>query len=512
MKISTPIIFIICLLLTACAAGSAPPTPTIVRLDRAALDATATSVAANPTPTRTPIPFPSATPTATPFSVATVAGPAPTVAVASSETVTGAAKVEVVTGAVYLRAGPGLVYETIGGAQQGDQLAVTGLSASGAWFQILTPSGETGWISAQADYTRLIVTGSGDLPVIETVSPNPANPATNGTAGQPAAVRSGSNVGGRLVFATRSGGDLFVSNADGSGLRRLTGGVIDPVVSPDGQQVAFTRWAPGELGTLYIINLDGSGERAVLGEILQAKSPTWSPDGQSIVVSFQQGGLRNPQPECRNFDNDDGVRIPDNVQITKVHVGLEGLTICFIRNEDLQWLLRRVDVASGEFEDLPVDLYSYNPTWDPQNPWRVVYDGEKGLMQLDLTNGSNWPLTADLRDTGPVFSPDGQRLALTYKQHDHWEVYTLDLSDPVGSRRRLTKPPILAEPQYSSAAPAWSPDGSQLAFVTDRSGVWEIWVMNADGGDSHPLFPSEVQAQLGMQYNGVNERLLNWLE
>ena len=124
-----------------------------------------------------------------------------------------------------------------------------------------------------------------------------------------------------------------------------------------------------------------------------------------------------------------------------------------------------------------------------------------------MTNNTNSFLTTDRRDTGPVFSPDGQKLALTYKQHDHWEVYTLDLQS--GERRRLTKPPILADPQYNSAAPAWSPD-QYLAFLTDRSGRWEIWVMAADGSNPRPLLPPEVQAKLNLVYHGVNERMLNW--
>jgi Tol biopolymer transport system component len=130
-------------------------------------------------------------------------------------------------------------------------------------------------------------------------------------------------------------------------------------------------------------------------------------------------------------------------------------------------------------------------------------------MQLDVTTGKLQSFTSDASDAGPVFSPDGQTLALTYRQHDHWEVYTYDLAS--GSRQRLTKPSILADPQYSSAAPAWSPDGSQIAFVTDRTGQWEIWVMNADGSNQHSLFSSEVQAQLGLDYQGMNERLLNWI-
>jgi WD40 repeat protein len=394
---------------------------------------------------------------------------------------------------------------------QGDVLNVTGVSANRSWLQIITPQRQTGWISAQPQFARL--TGLLDaVPVI--------NPPSNGqpSALQPEGVSNGSAVGGQpttentgqLIFMSSSGGDLYAINADGTGLRRLASGVIDPVVSPDGKQAAFTRWDGAEFGTLYVLNLDGSGERAILTETRQAKSPAWSPDGQTIIVSFQHGGLRDPAPECRTFDPDDGFQLPGNVKITKVHAGVSGVTVCFVRLEDLQWGLRQVNVGTGKSEDLPADTYTYNPAWDPSNPWRVIYDGDKGLMQLDVTNGNRQPVTTDLRDTGPVFSPDGTKLALTYKQHDHWEVYTYDLQS--GSRQRLTKPPLLADPQYNSAAPAWSPDGSQLAFVTDRSGKWEIWVMNADGGNQHPLFPPELQAQLGLEYRGVNERMLNWIK
>jgi TolB protein len=328
------------------------------------------------------------------------------------------------------------------------------------------------------------------------------------TSAQPP-VGTATAAGGRLVFTTKSGGDLYVVNPNGTGLRKLASGVIDPAVSPDGTQVAFTRWDGAEMGTLYVTNLDGSGERVVLSETLQAKSPAWSPDGQSIVVSFQHGGIRDPQPECRKFDRDDGIRLPQNIKITKMHMDNDGLKICFIRNEDLHWGLRQVNVATGKFEDLPADLYSYNPAWDPNNTSRVIYSGEKGLMQLDLTTGELKSLTNDDSDTGPVFSPDGQTLALTYQQHDHWEVYTYDLAS--GSRQRLTKPSILADPQYSSASPAWSPDGSQIAFVTNRTGQWEIWAMNADGSNPHALFSAELQAQLGLDYQGMNEKLLNWI-
>jgi dipeptidyl aminopeptidase/acylaminoacyl peptidase len=422
-----------------------------------------------------------------------------------------------------------MTYAVTGAVTNGDLLEITGVSADSNWLQIVTADGKSGWISGQPAYTRIL--GSlKDIPVVEVGSgsqslavggqPSAVSGQSPAVGGQPSAVGgqpSAVAFGGKLVFTTGSGGDLYVINADGTELRKLASGVIDPVVAPsrnggpDGHQVAFTRWDEAEFGTLYVMNLDGSGERAVLGETRQAKSPTWSPDGQEIIVSFQHGGLRDPEEECRRYDFGEAVRLPENATVTGITVigEKDTLQVCFVRAEDLQWGLRRVNLATGHYEDLPADLYSFNPTWDPQNSWRLIYDGERGLMLLDLTTGELQPFTDDARDTAPVFSPDGQKLALTYKQHDHWEVYTYDLA--TGSRQRLTKPPILADPQYNSAAPAWSPDGSQIAFVTDRSGRWEIWVMNADGSNQHPLFSSEAQAQLGLNYQGVNERMLNWI-
>jgi len=57
---------------------------------------------------------------------------------------------------------------------------------------------------------------------------------------------------------------------------------------------------------------------------------------------------------------------------------------------------------------------------------------------------------------------------------------------------------------------------TQIAFLTGRSGQWEIWVMNADtlagtgGSDQRPLFSATTLAGLTLQYNGVDERARSW--
>ena len=334
--------------------------------------------------------------------------------------------------------------------------------------------------------------------------------------------------GGLLVFQAVSGGPIYAVNADGSplartgdyhNLRYLTTG-MDPALSPDGQWVAFTRWddtQSGALGSLWVIRVDGSGERAVLGEIHQPKSPTWSPDGTQIVVGMQHGGRVKPERECS------GQRPPRDAIDVEVKREIENdgdvdVTYCYTLVAHPYWGLRLVDEATGEFEDLRSNLFSYSPSWDPTNNWHVVYDSEGGLMSLDLNRDATWEITRDVNDHSPAVSPDGSKVAVSYWQHDHWEVHVLN-ADGSG-RVRLTETSARAAIEqmingetpksWNNASPVWSPDGSQIAFLTDRSGGWEIWVINADGSNQHVLLSRDVLTGLNLQYNGMDERMLSW--
>ena len=90
--------------------------------------------------------------------------------------------------------------------------------------------------------------------------------------------------------------DIFVMNADGSGIRKLTHNALgnaEPAWSPDGRKIAFgSRSTRNGNRDIYVMNADGSGKRNLTRNPAQDYHPSWSPDGRRIAfVSDRDGRL-----------------------------------------------------------------------------------------------------------------------------------------------------------------------------------------------------------------------------
>jgi TolB protein len=132
------------------------------------------------------------------------------------------------------------------------------------------------------------------------------------------------------------------------------------------------------------------------------------------------------------------------------------------------------------------------PAWSPDNQviaytsWRPSSAGSFGVYQdiilSFITTGVRAaPAAGDPAKQNylPAWSPDGTKLAFTSQRDGNPEIYVMN-KDGSGLRRMTNNPAI-------DVSPTWSPTGSQLAWTSDRTGKPKIYIMNADGTGQRTL-------------------------
>ncbi len=204
---------------------------------------------------------------------------------------------------------------------------------------------------------------------------------------------------------------------------------------------------------IYLMKPDGKRIRRLTKHPQYDGAPAWSPDGQKITFSsfrdmnrFRGRGPILGEIYLMNPDGTNPINLTQAVERADSHSSWspDGKQIAFASSDRFQW------------------------------PWDIWAMDADGSNPHNLTNHY-------AQDGSPDWSPDGNRIAFDsdrnkdweFEFQANWEVYVMnaDGANPIN----LTNHPA------GDGRPDWSPDGLQIAFVSNRDGNLEVYVMNADG-------------------------------
>jgi hypothetical protein len=139
---------------------------------------------------------------------------------------------------------------------------------------------------------------------------------------------------------------------------------------------------------------------------------------------------------------------------------------------------REVDVVSSAKVAVAFRVVCTPATWIAYTVQYTVTNTEIFVVR---SNGSGDTRLTDhpARDEDPAWSPDGTRIAFTSDRDGSRAVHVMN-----GDGSGVTR---LTPTEAASYDPAWSPDGHLIAFVSERDGNAELYVMNADGTNQRRL-------------------------
>jgi len=348
---------------------------------------------------------------------------------------------------------------------------------------------------------------------------------------------------GTIVFATAPGGLWRVRAAGGDpeSLTKVTeseGGHMWPEILPDGKAVLFTIvGASEETSQIAVLSLT-TGEQRVL--VAGGSSPHYSPTGHLIYA--RAGTLfALPFDLARLEARGDAVPVQEGV----VSKGVEGVTeASWSTSGSLLYIHRPVAEARGRrlvwldtvgqetLVSTPDRAYTQVVLSGDATRAAVAIERDASVWMADLTRGTLQRLPVDLGSEEPAllfFSPDGRRIAVSVRRADrHIEVVsvptdgtgqtellaTFDASvtsvvggqlSPDGRQLVLTvakgTPDVVVvdvrEPTKfrdvlataaSEAGATLSPDGRWLAYGSDNTGAFEVYLQRfPQGGDVLPV-------------------------
>ena len=310
--------------------------------------------------------------------------------------------------------------------------------------------------------------------------PNPGNDLTNVAQTSPGAVMNTqkTGMGGSGNFSTYglpATSNLFMLSGLISGLR----------FAPDGKELAFTAGPGFSSSDIYVASVSGGKARALTSLRSRMWGVDWTPDRRELVFSSDHQGPQNlyrisraggdPQPLSIAADNAISPRIaPHGHRLLFLHYLVDTNIWRAPLSPTDHGAPSRI-IASTRQDSGP----AFSPDGD-----RLAFGSDRAgssEIYISAADGSN-PVQLTSMKTGttgsPAWSADGKQIAFDSRANGQGDIYVISAEG--GSPRRLTKGP------YDSEIPTWSRDGRWIYFTLTSPGT-PIWKVSPQGGDPIPV-------------------------
>ena len=258
-------------------------------------------------------------------------------------------------------------------------------------------------------------------------------------------------------------------------------GIMHPVISPDGQQIAFAA-----LGDLWVMPFSGA-PRKLTDDAAVETDPAWSPDGKSLAYSSDRSGSMQ-------------------IWIRDLRAGSDRQLTGPVRGEAVPALSIAAPMQAA---------------WSPEGARIAFTDADGQLFVVDVMSGAVRRVHDRLNEPGrPSWSPDGDAVivsALKPYTTRFREGVNLVLWIPVDGGRPLNAAggrdvrwfdpmPGKSIGMREDYGPIWSPDGSQMAAVVD--GLLTAWPVARDGAPLGPPRPLSTELAFSPSWTKDSKQIL----
>lgn len=287
-------------------------------------------------------------------------------------------------------------------------------------------------------------------------------------------------------------------------LPQLTTGPSSAAWSPDSQSLVYST-----AGSLWRQRTDSTVAEQLTAGPGYDYQPDWSSDGQWVVFSsyykdaVELWSLNLDSKEKRQLTQGGAVNVeprfsPDGKRLAFVSTSFNGHFHIFLADFD-QGELKNVRRLTGENRStLPRYYYSQfdheiSPVWSRDGS-EILFVSNRGHIH---GTGGFWRMKAEpgaeareihYEETNwrarPDFSPDGKRMVYASYLGRPWhQLWTM----PAEGGDAFP----LSYGDYDNINPRWSPDGTQIAFISNRDGNTSLWIQQAWGGGQTQLIAKE---------------------